>query len=151
MSDTVKLKTLSDYIAGLKKRIDRLESGGKPLAGLSPSATASFTLAGGVSANDIAVTLAWTNADVITNPKGDPNFTIYVDTDNDAAHEWPFGSSLTSGQRNMRFDWFRSWRYLLDNPAKNRAILRISNLDGSSHDYYLHVNWIVLKGGSGAG
>lgn len=66
-------------------------------------------------------------------------FTPIVDT-LDAAHGWPFGGGLTSGQFNLSlggpwFDLQNSSR----TQSKRRIVVQIKNNDTASHVYYLQM------------
>lgn len=150
MSNTAGFKKLEDYIASINRRLNKLETGAKPMVGTSDVGTFSATLGANAALNDVAITLSWDDTDIIANPKGDPIFSIYVDTDNTASFEWPFGSSLTSGQRNLRFQYFRNLAYIQNNPNSTRTTMRLQNLDSSSHTYYVYVMWNYITGGSGS-
>lgn len=149
MSSTIQIKRVEDYIAELSRRIDRLEAGGKPMAGISPIGKVSFTLASGAFEDDIAATLAWSNPDVLANPKGTPQFSIYVDTDEDENYAWPYGLSLNAGQKDLEFDWFLNANFAVGNTNKNRVTFSLKNRDSNSHTYHIYINWLYLTGGSG--
>jgi hypothetical protein len=150
MSLPIQRKQLEDIIINMERRLARLETGGRPMAGLSGDATGTFALAGNTAQDNIAITLAWDDPDIQAQPKGDPYITIYVDTDNDSAYEWPYGASLSAGQKNMEIEMFKNWLYLKNNPNQSRVSMRIANRDSGSHTYYLHVAWVYLKGASGS-
>lgn len=150
MSNTATFKKLEDYIVSINRRLNKLETGSRPMAGITNVGTFSVTLGAGASLSDIAVTLSWTNPDILANPMGHPLFSIYVDTDNVGSSEWPFGSALNSGQRNLRFQHFLNLAYIQAHPNETRTTMRLVNLDSNSHTYYVYITWNYLTGGSGS-
>lgn len=146
----IKQNNLSDYIVLLSKRIDRLESGGKPMAGTSDVASATIPINAGLS-SVLSVTLSWQNTDITASLKGTPEFSVYVDTDNDGDYEWPDGGSLSAGQKNMQLEWFHQLSYNQNNPGKDRIKVKLKNLDSGNHTYYLYVRWVYLTGASSSG
>lgn len=151
MSDVVGRKTLEDYIAILKRKIDRLEAGGKPMVGISPvSSTGEIILAAGADIGGIAATLSWANANVLTNPKATPHVAIYIDNDEDNDYLWPSGVGLSSGQRNLQADVFMDLLDLVNNPERTRARLYLRNKDSSQHSYFVYIAFTYMTGGSGS-
>lgn len=150
MGITVTQPELSDILAQLSRRIDTLETGGKPMLGLTASGSLSITLAAGVDSTAIGSTISWTNPNVTAPMNGIPYLALYVDTDNVATHLWPVGTSLTSGQRNVDFRWFLDQRYLSQFNNQTRTRIYLKNNDSGSHTYYLYIQWIFMQGGSGS-
>lgn len=65
--------------------------------------------------------------------------TAFVDT-YDNGHKYSDGSSLTSGQRNMRFEAWHDWQDSYSDLANffvRCYKVRIVNTDSVSHDYYI--------------
>lgn len=150
MTNTIKQKGVWDYIADLVQRISRLETGGKPMVEQSDSAKGSFPISANSRNDNIAVTLSWEDSTIEVPPKADPQFTIYVDNDANPNYEWPFGSSLSSGQKKLVFDWFLNRRYMVSNPGSTRVTIIMENQDSSPHTYYFYINWTYLVGSSGS-
>jgi len=150
MSTTIEEKEIWDYIGALKQRIDRLETGGKPMIGRSGIGGALIELDPSEEIGSIAATLSWNETDVVVTPNGIPYFAIFVDNDNDPAYLWPSGVSLSSGQKNLEFDWFLDADDFDSNGNRTRVRVRMKNNDGSAHDYYFYVIWTYMKGGSGS-
>lgn len=147
----VEIKNTDDYIVELSKRIDRLEAGGKPMASLSPVGSVTVSLGANGFEDDLAATLSWSNPDVLAIPKGIPAFSIYVDQDANEDYAYPYGNSLSTGQKNLEFTHFINANFISGNQNKTRVTFSLRNRDGSSHTYYVYVRWVYLAGGSGAG
>lgn len=65
-----------------------------------------------------------------------PQLDIYVDTDNDDTYLWPFGSSLTSNQRDM-FPTIVPALIEYDDTLVT-WVITLNNRDASTHTYYVH-------------
>lgn len=141
--------SLEDIIGKLARRLDRLETGGKPLVDLSARAFVSVPLTAGTEVT-LAATLAWNDLTVQSNPNGIPYFVLYVDNDETAAYRWPAGTSLSAGQNNLTFDWFMDDLDLESNNNRSRVYIRIKNNDSGSHTYYLHLRWVYIGASSGS-
>lgn len=140
---------LEDIIAGLARRISKLETGGKPVTGLSAQSFVSVPLTAGNEVT-LAATLAWNDTSVPVNPNGIPYLAVYVDNDENPAYLWPAGSSMSAGQKNMTFDWFLNYEDLDNNSNRSQVYVRIKNNDSGSHTYYLHIQWVYTNASSGS-
>lgn len=151
MSNTqlIEKKQIDDYISDISQRLDRLETGGKPITGVSGLATGTFTLAAGEDI-DLGAQLEWSNPDITAQPHGVPYLGVYVDTNNDDDFIWPYGSSLSSGQKNVTIIEFMNLFHLKDNPNKSRVLWYFKNNDSSSHTYYIEAQWTYSTGSSGS-
>lgn len=150
MSSTVERKKLEDIVVDLMKRLRRLETGGKPLAGNSNPAQGTIPLSAGGDITGVSATLAWVNANVQAVLGAVPYFKIYVDNNNNDSYLWPSGVSLSAGQRNLTLVPFLDLDHLQDSPYQARFRLYMKNNDGSAHTYYLTVGWTYSTGGSGS-
>lgn len=151
MSVGINRPNLEEILGQILRRLAKLETGARPLAGNSNPATASFTINAGVTQGDIEVTLGWVDPDITANPKGDPMFDIFVDTDNNQNFRYPNGASLSAGQKKMDLEYHRNLSFNTANPGKNKINVKIVNNDSGSHTYYLHVSWILLRAAGGSG
>lgn len=140
-------ETISDILADLSRRVDNLETGGKPIVDLTSRASASFTLASGADTT-LAVTLSWTDSTVTTYPKGLPHFSLYIDNDDNGAYFYPDGVSLSSGQLDTFVYWQLDDNDQKSNQYRSRAVYYIRNDDSVSHDYYFYVRWLYVTGGA---
>jgi hypothetical protein len=150
MSSTVDNKKLEDIIIDLARRLRRLETGGKPLAGNSTPASGLIALAAGADITGLAATLSWVNPNVRAVMGAVPYFKIYVDNDNNDAYLWPSGASLSSGQKNLEVVPFLDLDYLQDFPYQARFRMYMKNRDSGAHNYYVYVGWTYSTGGSGS-
>lgn len=148
MGDVIRPIRLDNILADFSRRLSNVETGGRPVVGLSSQASASFTLAAGAQAGAIAATLNWVASDVQTNPGGVPYLALYIDNDNDANYLWPSGGSLTADMEDTRMMFFLDESDLTANNNRCRCRVFVYNGGSSSHDYFLKVKWTYIKGGS---
>lgn len=71
-------------------------------------------------------------------------FDVYVDT-NDPAYQYPAGTSLSVGQRNMRHEAWISFGDSSDLTNVRVFKIRVTNLDTVSHTYYVRVRAYIPK------
>lgn len=150
MSTTLKQKDIWDYIADLSQRVNRLETGGKPIVGLSDPANVSLSADANEIFTNITSTLTWVDTDVNTNPGAVPYFALFIDEDNDPTHIWPSGSGLTAEERLIEVRWFMDLAYLSNNPNQNRVRYVLWNTDSIAHTLHFYTGWTYVKGGSGS-
>lgn len=150
MSAGVQNKKLEDIIVELSRRLRRLETGGKPLAGPAAPASGTIPIAAGAELTGLAATLAWLNVNVESVLHAVPYFKIYVDTNANDAFLWPSGVSLSAGQRNLELVPFMDRKYLEDNPFQARFRLYMKNRDSAPHTYYVTIGFTYNTGGSGS-
>jgi hypothetical protein len=144
----IEYKDLTETIASLHKRINRLEAGGKPMTGTSPTATGSYTLPAGnqVSLN---VTLKWSGSDVEQALVGAPHIAIYVDNDNQGPYGYGVGSAVDY-TKHFVF-WHLNNTQLVNNLYTTRIIIYVQNQDTIDHDYFFYITWNFVTGASGSG
>lgn len=138
---------IEEHIADLHKRIDRLETGGKPITGISGAATGNFTLPGGSSVR-FSINLVWSDATITEQPHGKLYFELYVDNDRDDDYRWGWSSTVSS--TDHRVIYYPSEVLLSTNQTENNVIMRVYNETASSHTYYIHTLWTFNKGASGS-
>jgi hypothetical protein len=144
----IERKSIEGYIADVNRRVDRIETGSKPMTGMSDTFSDSFIIGAGQWERDLSFNLIWQDPNIQSNPAGQPHFTIYVDTADNELFAWPYGGSLSAGQLNMQFDWFYSWEGLQTFPNRTRATFAIRNNDSTSHTYHFRGSFIYLAGTS---
>lgn len=144
----IEKKTIEEYIAQLSQRVDRLETGGKPMTGTSPTATGSIVLpAGGqVSLN---VTLQWSNSDVQQALVGAPHLAIYVDNDNQGPYSYGVGSAVDYTKHFVFYHLNNT--QLVNNLYTTRVIIFVENQDSVDHEYFFYITWNFVTGASGSG
>ena len=139
--------TIEERINDISKRIDRLETGGKPITGISGAATGNFTVPGGYNAS-FSINLVWSDSNVTQQGHGKLYFELYVDNDRDNNSRWG-GSNLVS-TTDHRVVYYSSELLLNASQNENNVIMRIYNETASPHTYYIHTLWTFVKGASGS-
>jgi hypothetical protein len=69
---------------------------------------------------------------------------IYVDA-NDASHQWPSGSSLSTGQKKCDAYGWLDWGDSSDDTNVRVYKIRMQNNDTVSHDYYMRTRAYLPK------
>lgn len=154
MGVTIKQKSIIEIISDLSKRLDNLETGGKPLVTNEVPAIPSeipveFTLPADTYAT-ITVTLFWDDANVLANPNGKIYFSFYIDVDNNANNQWPGGNNIDPALHHI--SWFYSFAHNYNVDFKETIVqILVENLDSISHDYFFYDAFSLFSGQSGAG
>lgn len=149
MSTTLKQKNVWDYIADLNQRVNRLETGGKPIVESNSGGVTPFTLPAGATAT-VTTTISWADANITAKMMANYYQSFYIGTDNSSAHYWPEGGSIDSSKHHI--SWFYDFVNTNNEDFKETVIkTRVENKDSGSHDYYLRNGYVFIGGQSGSG
>lgn len=149
MSDTIVQKEIADYITDISKRVDKLETGGKPITGHSNLAGVSFTLLAGGYATILA-DLNWNQPGVTQDPHGRLYFTVFVDNNLFYDYIWPYGGLLNAKDHLViaNYDWLS---FDAEDFSETTVSIYIENRSAISHTYYFYDLFSYLGGQSGSG
>lgn len=147
MSSTYEEKDIKQIFADITSRLRRLESGGRPIIGISSTVRTTITLAAGEAA-EFSNLLEWPVESVPASLGAVPYLSIHVDLVTPPENLWPQGSALTAGQKNLLLSWIMDLDHLEQN--NNKAMLRglIRNLDSAGHTYYIDMAFTYVAGAS---
>lgn len=147
MSSTYERKDIKQVFAEQSGQIRRLQTGGRPIIGMSPLVRlGAFTLGAG-QGQDIQALLEWPAAGVEAMMGAIPYFRIRVDVD-DNGSLWPSSGFLSGGQKNLQISWIMDLQSLIDNPNKAKMSGYIKNNDGATHTYFVDVAFTYVAGAS---
>lgn len=134
--------TIEERINEISKRIDRLETGGKPFTGTIGEVTDDSTSLPPGSQALFTVTVEWSDSDVTETLLATPLLIVYIDTDNDTTYQYGGGSNID--EENHIVFWY------VDTTASSNTskVLRIfmQNEDTVNHIYYAHASWSYIRG-----
>ena len=148
MSSTYEKKDIKQVFSDQSAQIRRLQTGGRPIIGMSPIVRiGQFTLGSG-SGTPIEALVEWPAGGVEAMMGAVPYFRIYVDGNNDPAYIWPYGGALSGGQKNMQLSWGMDLEFLVNNPNKAKMQGYLKNEDGATHTYYVDVAFTYVAGAS---
>lgn len=149
MSSFPKDKDIYDYIRELSERVQRLETGGRPIVSVSPPTTIFISSLGAGDFISATGTLSWSTA-IEANPGAVPFYTLFVDALDDD-NIYPDGANLTSGMRDLTFNIYGNQNYLDQFPNQSPSHIILFNNDSSSHDYWIRQQWTYISGQTGGG
>jgi hypothetical protein len=128
-------------IKDIQRRLHNLETVKQPLGGdvvqVATSNVASTTLT--VDSGEIETFSIDVSLDTPKNTLYNVFFSVYVDTNNNANYLYPYGSSLSAGQKALIFTHWDDQRYANMTTGARRYAVEFINYDSVTHIYYVYV------------
>lgn len=148
MSRVILPTDLNDILADLSRRVDNLETGGKPIAKVADEASGS---SGSVSAGSQTLftsTISWSDATVEEALLAIPHWVLYVDTDDDITQQYGGGSNVAE-ENHLVLPYLDQASLEADN-FRSRFRLFVQNQDSVAHEYFLHIQFLYISASSGS-